>query len=106
MNEIRKQSGRRFKEVRLALGMSRQEFADALYISPSHLANIETGNRNVCFALLYELNKKFNVSSDYITSGIGCMFSVKDSCRLSIYNLSREQRLLLFIELMEYILLN
>jgi transcriptional regulator with XRE-family HTH domain len=58
--------GERIKKFRDAKGLTQEEFSEALGISQSYLAQIETGIRQPSREFLKKLNKVFKVPSDYI----------------------------------------
>ncbi len=58
--------GERIKKFRDAKGLTQIEFSEALGISQSFLAQIESGVRQPSREFLKKLNKAFNVPSDYI----------------------------------------
>lgn len=93
----------RMKEVRETLRLTRDEFAEELSISSSHLANIENCNRDMTLDLLAILKSKYNVSADYILFGIGGMFINEENQKLSIYGMSDIEKIDMLLELYHYI---
>lgn len=93
----------RVKEVRETLRLTRDELAEELSISGSHLANIENCNRDMTIELLGILKCKHNVSADYILFGIGGMFINEENKKLSVYSMSDNEKIDMMIELYHYI---
>lgn len=63
------ESGLRFKQVRVALGKTQEEFAEILGLSVNSIKKIEKGENNVSVSNLRKLRKSCNVSADYILYG-------------------------------------
>lgn len=64
----------RLKELRKALGMTQQEFADKLNIKRNTIANYEVGRNEPIDAVLALICREFNVSVDWLKYGKGEMF--------------------------------
>lgn len=64
----------RLKELRKALGMTQQEFADKLNIKRNTIANYEVGRNEPIDAVLALICREFNVSVDWLKHGKGEMF--------------------------------
>lgn len=92
----------RIKEVRKALRMSRQKFAEKLSMSMSHLSNIENGRRSVTIDFLYALHQLYDVSADYVLFGRGGMFLDKSENPCDIYAMSDAQKMRQMLQIYEY----
>lgn len=64
----------RIKELRKALGLNQQSFADRISVSRSALASYETGNRQPLDVVVSQICKEFNVSEQWLRTGEGEMF--------------------------------
>ncbi len=62
--------GLRLKDVRIQFGITLDEFAARLGVSPSHLCNLESGRREPSFGLLVDLANDLAVSLDYLMLGL------------------------------------
>ena len=68
---------KRFKEIRLALKLNQQEFANILNVSQSVVSAIELNKRVVTSRTAHAICKEFNVNEEYLMCGTGEMFSKK-----------------------------
>ena len=66
MDDTLRLIGQRIQEARKAQGMSQNELAEMLNISPSHMSNIETGRSNFGVDIFKRLTEVLQVSADYI----------------------------------------
>lgn len=66
--------GERLKNLRKALGLTQQEFADQLKVSRSNIATYEVGKNNPANAVINLICKTFNVSEAWLRTGEGEMF--------------------------------
>ena len=66
--------GERIKELRKALKMTQQEFADRLNIQRGSIASYETGRISPSNAAISLICKELNVSEDWLRNGEGDMF--------------------------------
>ena len=64
----------RMKELRKALGLTQQEFADKLNISRNNIASYETGKSNPGYAVISLICREFNVNEGWLRTGEGAMF--------------------------------
>lgn len=64
----------RIKEIRKALNLTQQEFADRLKIKRGTLANYEIGRNEPIGAIISVICREFNVNEDWLRSGKGEMF--------------------------------
>ena len=62
-------AGRRIRQLRENLNMSREALAEQADVSAKFIYEIEKGNKGFSAATLYKLSKCLNVSSDYILEG-------------------------------------
>lgn len=69
-----KELGKRIKTLRQELRLKQKEFAAELGISGSLISQIESGQKNPVYELLYKLMKKYNVSLDWLFIGKGEMY--------------------------------
>lgn len=68
-NNIKKEIGKRIKELRHKKNESQEEFADAIGLSQNSISKIERGEVALTLDNLIRLTEHFNVSFDYICSG-------------------------------------
>ena len=66
--------GERIKELRKALKMTQQEFADRLNVQRGSIASYETGRISPSNAAISLICKELNVSEDWFRNGEGDMF--------------------------------
>lgn len=64
----------RFKEIRLALGISQKKLGEALGLTNSGISNIENGQRSVTDKHIKLLTATFNINENWIRTGEGVMF--------------------------------
>lgn len=64
----------RFKQVRLRLNMSQEEFGKSIGLSKSGVSNIENGERGLRDTYINVICKNFNVNTQWLRTGIGEMF--------------------------------
>lgn len=64
----------RIKELRDALNLTQQDFADKLGTSRGNIAGYETGRRSPSDAVVSLICNKFNVNEEWLRSGSGEMF--------------------------------
>ena len=69
MDDLLKQVGKRIREKRDALGISREAFSEAIGISPNFLAQIESGKKGMSTSTLYKVCTGLSSSADYIVLG-------------------------------------
>jgi transcriptional regulator with XRE-family HTH domain len=61
--------GRRIKNRRETVKMSREKLAEHLDVSPQFIADIEYGSKGVSIKSLYLLSQALGVTTDYILAG-------------------------------------
>lgn len=66
INDIRDIFSKRLTSLRCSKGLNQEDVAHELGISRQHYANLENGNANPSFSLLYEIVCYFNCSADYL----------------------------------------
>ena len=64
----------RLKELRTQLGLTQQEFADALNIKRNTVANYEAGRNSPIDAVQSLICKTYNVNPEWLRDGVGPMF--------------------------------
>lgn len=64
-----KEMGRRIRKRREAKGLSRENLAEGLSVSPQFIADIEYGNKGISIKRLYWLCQILDVTADYILAG-------------------------------------
>lgn len=67
--EDKREMAERFREIRNRAGLSQERFAEELDISVSTVKKIEQNKYSVSKEIISRLNRKFNISSDYILFG-------------------------------------
>lgn len=61
--------GKRVRRQREKMGLTRDQFAEQIEISPQFLAEIENGKKGMSAETLYKICKHTNASTDYILLG-------------------------------------
>jgi len=75
--------GERIKKLRSQMGVSQQQFSKRIFISQSHLAEIELGNQGVNDKIIHLISMEFNVNKNWLMHGEGDIFnSEKPDIRL------------------------
>ena len=64
-----REMGRRIRERREKLQLSREKIAEFLNVSPQFIADVEYGNKGVSIKSLSILSQALGVTSDYILAG-------------------------------------
>ena len=64
-----REMGRRIRERREKLQISRETLAECLNVSPQFIADVEYGNKGISIKNLYILSQALGVTSDYILAG-------------------------------------
>lgn len=64
----------RIKQLRKALGLTQQEFADRLHVKNNTISNYESGLRSLSDAMIASICREFSVSEVWLRSGEGSMF--------------------------------
>lgn len=67
----------RFKELRKALGMTQQAFADAMGISRNFVTQIEMGIKVPSDRTLADICREFSVNESWLRNGDGDMFTAR-----------------------------
>ena len=66
---------RRMKEVRSALGLTQQEFADRLSLKRNTIATYEMGKASPSDRTINDICEKYNVNETWLRTGKGEMFN-------------------------------
>lgn len=72
----------RLKQIRKALNLTQQEFADRLKIKRNTVATYETGKSNPSDAAVSLICREFNVREEWLRNGTGEMFKAAPSSAL------------------------
>lgn len=64
----------RIKELRKALGLSQETFADRIGLKGSAVSHLEIGRRNITNQTITAICQKFNVNEEWLRNGTGGMF--------------------------------
>ena len=64
----------RIKELRKALGLTQQDFADKIGIKRNSYANYETGRNTPLDAIIVSICREFSVNETWLRTGEGEMF--------------------------------
>lgn len=67
--DVRMESAKRLKEIRLGRNMSQEKFAEILNISVSAYKKMESGENNISIANLRLLHDRIGASADYLLFG-------------------------------------
>lgn len=62
--------GKRIKKERLMLNLTQEKFSELLGISPNHLGDVERGIKTLSLSKLHKFSKDFNLSLDYLITGV------------------------------------
>lgn len=57
------------RKARKRLGLTQEELAAGLGITPGYVSSIEQGNRNPSFEFLFKLSRKYNVAPNFLVGG-------------------------------------
>ena len=68
----------RVKKVREEVGLEQEDVAEAIKKPVTAISKIENGKQGIPTDLLTFYNSKYNISTDWILSGRGAMFIVKE----------------------------
>jgi len=72
----------RIKHLRITLKMSQAEFAQAVFISNSYIAELENANRKVNDRIIHLISLTFGVNEDWLKYGEGNIFFTTPSEKL------------------------
>ncbi len=64
-----REMGRRIRDRREALGLSREDLSELLDVSAQFIADVEYGNKGLSIKRLYLLSQVLDVTTDYILAG-------------------------------------
>jgi len=71
--------GKRIKDIRMALNMTQEEFANEIGVEKSHISRMECGRKGISLTRMKQICERFDVPMDY--------FSMSDEA----YNAMREK---------------
>jgi len=74
-SEDRMETYERIREVRTALGLSREKFAKRIAFSSNYLTGIELNNKTVSERIIRLISTEFNVNDHWLRTGEGVMFN-------------------------------
>lgn len=74
---------KRIKELRKALGLTQQEFADKIGVKRNSMTNYETGRNTPIDAIVVSICRIFNVSEEWLRTGQGEMFKQLSQAELA-----------------------
>ena len=83
--------GKRLRNIRNQLHLTREQFAERAGISPQFLAEIENGQKGLSADTLYKICTRFHVSADYILLGQSSVDSLSDPIQETFRNFSELQ---------------
>lgn len=66
--------GDRIKQIRLAAGLTQQQFSERIGLSRNYIALIETGSREPSDRTISDICREFGVSQSWLQTGEGEMF--------------------------------
>lgn len=75
---IKNTIGKRFRDIRVQIGLTQTELAKQLGCGRSNISLIESGKNLPGGSILIALKSKYNVSLDWLFSGEGSMFIEKE----------------------------
>ncbi len=61
--------GQRIRDERIKLGLSREQLAEIVNLSPNYIGQIERGERSMSLETLIKLSACFHASLDYLIKG-------------------------------------
>ena len=64
-----KMFGQRIQEARMSCGITQEEFAEEIDVSPSYYQKLERGVRTCSLDILVSIAEHLNVSTDYLLTG-------------------------------------
>lgn len=64
--------GRRIAALRKSVGLTQAELARHMHVSPSTIGMYEQGRRLPAIPMLTALSREFNVTIDYLVTGVLC----------------------------------
>lgn len=83
---LKKEIGKRIRNIRINMNLSKKDFAKLLEISPQYLGMIEKGEGSLSVEKLEVLCNLSNLSADYILFGKNIPFSYELQNALSKYS--------------------
>lgn len=83
--------GKRIRQQREYMGYTREQFAEAIDITPKFCSDIETGVKGMSVPTLCRISKVLRLSTDYILFGKGKV-EAPDSITMVLENCSPRER--------------
>jgi transcriptional regulator with XRE-family HTH domain len=68
----------RLKQLRVALGLSQEEFGKRIHVQKGHVSSMESGARNITSRTIIDVCREFNVNEEWLRTGSGDMFNTED----------------------------
>lgn len=90
MDTENKEIAERFREIRAKTGLSQKDFASAINLSHTVIAEIERGNREPSRKVMVAVAKKYGISLDWLLLGIGSMEGAQPEKDLEVEALKKE----------------
>ena len=75
----------RIKTLRLALGLTQEEFATRLHVKRGTITNYEIGRNTPTSSVLALIYREFSVSPDWLERGTGEIFALNESLSLDAF---------------------
>ena len=69
----------RIKELRLAIGLSQEEYGARIGVTNAAISRLESANRNITEQMLRAICREFGASYQWLTKGEGAMFEDEDN---------------------------
>jgi len=82
--------GDRLKEIRKTLELTQAEFGEKMGLKPTAIGQMESGARNITDRTYILLQEKYNVNTEWLTSGTGEMFVSPTTFSLDEYAKSKD----------------
>lgn len=98
-NDKRKERTERIKAVRMLLGLTQKQFAEALGMSREGYQKLERGENNISTDVLEKLNDVYGISADYLLYG---EFQNEEKVWNMIRNCSETAKMDIMIRLIAY----
>jgi transcriptional regulator with XRE-family HTH domain len=76
-------SNERIKQIRQEAGLSQRKFAERISMSPSHIAGLELGNKQINDRIIKLICQEFGFSEYWLKTGEGSMHDEESSVRAS-----------------------
>lgn len=83
--------GKRIRQQREYMGLTREQFAEQIEVTPKFCSDIETGAKGMSVPTLCRISKTLRLSTDYILYGRAEQES-PDSVKMVLENCSKRER--------------